>query len=102
LYDQQYHHSRILSGPVSVLPDPYILDTTMRTFLTLLCVYRPLDTVEGELGVASLLVNYFKRGPFPDTCGCAPLPGCTPKVPLSSQSGAILAYSTLHTQVYKV
>jgi hypothetical protein len=22
--------------------------------------------------IASFLVNYFKRGPFPDTCGCAP------------------------------
>jgi hypothetical protein len=34
------------------------------------------------LGVAGFLVNYFKRDPLPDTCGCAPLPGCTPKVTL--------------------
>jgi hypothetical protein len=34
------------------------------------------------LGVASFLVNYFWRDPFPGTCGCAPFPGCTLKVPL--------------------
>jgi hypothetical protein len=39
-------------------------------------------TVEGELGVANFLVTSFKRGPLADTCGCAPLPICPPKVPL--------------------
>jgi hypothetical protein len=34
-------------------------------------------TVKGELGVASFLVNFFKRGPFLDISSCAPLPSCT-------------------------
>ena len=34
-------------------------------------------TVKGELGVAIFLVNFFKRGPFLDISGCAPLPSCT-------------------------
>jgi hypothetical protein len=54
-----------------------ILEITVGTKINF---YR--TTVEGELGVASFLVNFFKRGPFPDTCGGAPLPGCTSKVPL--------------------
>ena len=36
-----------------------------------------VGTVKGELGVASFLVNFFKRGPFLDISGCAPLPSCT-------------------------
>jgi hypothetical protein len=55
-----------------------------------------LDTIEDELCVASFLVNYFKRGPFLDTCGCVPLLGRTPKVPLMGHYRAepILAYCT--------
>ena len=45
------------------------------------------STVKGELGVASFLVNFFKRGPFLDVSGCAPLPSCTTRQsqPLSCQ-----------------
>lgn len=50
----------------------------------------------GELSVASFLVNYFKRAPFPGTCGCVPLPGCTLKVPLLIAAAAELAvYPTI-------
>lgn len=48
-----------------------------QAFLIKLC------TVEGEMGVAEFLVNFFKRGPFLGPCGFASLPGCTLKVPSS-------------------
>jgi len=44
------------------------------------------------LGVASFLVNYFSQVPFPDTYGCAPLPGCTSKVPLLSAETELAVY----------
>ena len=37
-------------------------------------------TGKGETGVADFLVKLFKRGPFLDTCGFAPLLGCNLKV----------------------
>jgi hypothetical protein len=38
--------------------------------------------VEGELGVANFIDNFFKRAPLLDICGCAPLPRLYPKVPI--------------------
>jgi hypothetical protein len=61
-------------------------------------------TVEGEIRVASFLVNYFKRAPLPDTCGCAPLLGCTPKVPLLNchhrtvQYNFVSKFSIIHAE----
>lgn len=37
------------------------------------------STVEGELGVAKYINNFFKRAPLPDTCGYVPLPDYTPR-----------------------
>jgi hypothetical protein len=60
-------------------------------------------TVEGELGVAGFLVNYFSGVHFQTLCGCAPLPGCTPKVPLLiviAERSQFLPILRLTVQVY--
>jgi len=57
---------------------------TLLIYGDLILILITLDTVEGELGVAGFLVNYFSGVPFPGSCGCAPLSYCIPKVPLLS------------------
>ena len=60
-------------------------------------------TVKGELGVANFIDNFFKQAPLPDTCGCAPLPGCTPRYRCHYGAEPILphsmSYSSLQNQL---
>jgi hypothetical protein len=52
-------------------------------------VYKiSISTVEGELCVASFLVNYFKRGPFQTLVAEDPMPGCTLRYRCHRKAGA--------------
>jgi hypothetical protein len=58
-------------------------------------IIRRLGIVQGELRVANVLVNSFKRALFPATCGCASLLGCT-VLKGTGVTGAILAQRIYH------
>ena len=68
--------------------------------LSVICITRikPVlvrSTVEGGLGVANFIDNFFKRAPLPDICGCASSPDCTPKYRYYRRGEPILKRSRL-------